>query len=71
MEIERTVEVPAAIYEWKANEADRDKAAAVQTANREALESAFAEGLSVIGYDRDAKGTGRFLLGRWDEDLVF
>ncbi|MGO4515258.1 GNAT family N-acetyltransferase [Terriglobus sp. 2YAB30_2] len=70
MEIERTVEVPAAIYEWKANGADRDKAAAVQAANREALQAAFAHGLSVIGYDRDAEGTGRFLMGRWDEDQV-
>jgi len=29
---------------------------------------AFHEGLAVLGYERDGNGSGRFLLGRWDED---
>jgi hypothetical protein len=28
---------------------------------------AFAEGLSVLGYERDEHGNGEFLLGEWDE----
>ncbi|WP_263408619.1 GNAT family N-acetyltransferase [Terriglobus tenax] len=71
MQVESTVEVPGAVYEWKASEADRTKAADAQSANRDALEKAFEQGQSVIGYERDADGTGRFLLGRWDEDLAY
>jgi predicted GNAT superfamily acetyltransferase len=61
------VNVPAEIYTWKANPAHRDDALNVQTRNAAALESAFARNLSVLGYQRNANGDGRFLLGRWDE----
>ncbi len=61
------VEVPAAIYEWKADAATRAQALAVQGSNRERFQSAFAEGLSVLGYERDGRGNGQFLLGDWDE----
>ena len=61
------IEVPAAIYEWKAEAATRAQALAVQRNNRERFEKAFAEGLSVLGYERDEHGNGRFLLGEWDE----
>jgi hypothetical protein len=43
----------------------------VQAANAEALESAFARGLSVIGYERTAEGDGRFLLGQWNETFCY
>jgi len=62
-----TIEVPAETYEWKAAEATRARAKQVQTANRERFLKAFGEGLAVLGYERGAKGDGRFLLGRWDE----
>ena len=39
--------------------------------NRELLQSAFARGLSCLGYERDDTGNGRFLLGRWDEDWSY
>ena len=65
------VEVPAEISAWKADDATRDKARAVQAANADALEAAFARGLSVIGYERTAHGDGRFLLGVWDEKLEY
>jgi hypothetical protein len=39
----------------------------VQGSNRERFTRAFAEGLSVLGYERDERGNGRFLLGEWDE----
>ena len=61
------IDVPAAIYQWKAEAATRKQALAVQQRNRERFERAFAEGLSVLGYERDEHGNGRFLLGGWDE----
>ncbi len=61
------IDVPAEIYEWKAAAATRAQALAVQEGNRERFTRAFAEGLSVLGYERDGRGNGRFLLGEWDE----
>ena len=61
------IDVPAEVYEWKAEATTRTQALAVQERNRERLQRAFAEGLSVLGYDRDEHGNGRFLLGEWDE----
>ena len=61
------IDVPAEIYEWKAAAATRAQALAVQERNREQFTRAFAEGLSVLGYERDERGNGRFLLGEWDE----
>jgi len=63
----RTVEVPAQVYEWKADPKTRPCAVEIQDRNREQLTKAFAEGLSVLGYERDDKGNGRFLLGSWKE----
>jgi predicted GNAT superfamily acetyltransferase len=61
------VTVPHTIYQWKKDAQQRGLARAVQSGNREALESAFQRGLSAIGYERDAEGNGSFLLGPWDE----
>jgi predicted GNAT superfamily acetyltransferase len=61
------IEVPAEIYEWKAEVTTRKQALAVQERNRERFRRAFAEGLSVLGYERGERGNGRFLLGEWDE----
>lgn len=66
-ESRRAVEVPAQVYEWKAAAATRGRALEVQGRNKEQLTKAFAEGLSVLGYERDEKGNGRFLLGAWNE----
>lgn len=60
------VTVPNTIYQWKQNPEQRGLAQAVQSSNREALESAFQRGLAVIGYERDAEGNGSFLLGPWN-----
>ena len=62
-----TIDVPAEIYAWKANPPDRDRANEVQLRNRKAFHSAFDQGLSVLGYERDTQGNGRFLLGQWAE----
>ncbi len=62
------IDVPAEIYEWKAAAEARPRALEVQQANRERFIRAFADGLSVLGYERDGRGDGRFLLGEWDEE---
>lgn len=64
---ESVIEVPGEIYDWKS--AKDPRAAEVQSRNREQFLAAFKRGLSVLGYERDGDGSGRFLLGRWDEDL--
>lgn len=66
---EKQIEVPAEIYMWKATK-DR-RATEIQARNREQFLAAFASGLAVIGYERDEKGNGRFLLGRWDEPFEY
>ncbi len=62
------IDVPAEIYEWKAAATTRAQALAVQERNREHFQQAFSNGLSVLGYERDQRGGGRFLLGKWDEN---
>lgn len=66
-EVREKIAVPSGIYDWKAAEATRARALQVQTENRDKLTKTFAAGLSVLGYDRDPKGNGSFLLGRWEE----
>jgi predicted GNAT superfamily acetyltransferase len=65
------IEVPAEIYEWKAAPATRARAADVQLRNREKFLNAFDRRLSALGYERDDRGNGKFLLGRWDEDWSY
>jgi predicted GNAT superfamily acetyltransferase len=67
--IER-ITVPHTIYQWKQDPQQRSLAQALQSSNREALESAFRRGLAVIGYERDAQGNGTFLLGPWKQPLM-
>jgi len=61
--IEERILVPASIYEWKASEAGREQALAVQLENRGMFLAAFARGLAVVGFTRDAEGNGVFELG--------
>jgi len=65
------IDVPAEIYEWKAEATTRKQALAVQDRNREQFRRAFAAGLSALGYERDEHGNGRFLLGEWAEALQY
>jgi predicted GNAT superfamily acetyltransferase len=67
IEVIERVTVPHTIYQWKQDAQQRSLAQALQTSNREALESAFRRGLAVIGYERDAQGNGTFLLGPWKQ----
>jgi predicted GNAT superfamily acetyltransferase len=64
------IDVPAEIYAWKSAPASRDQALAVQQRNREQFTHAFADGLSVLGFERNARGDGSFLLGSWDESTT-
>lgn len=66
-----SVEVPAEMYQWKASENDRARAKEVQQKNREIFLSAFAEGQSVLAYERDEHSNGKFLLGKWDESWSY
>jgi len=58
------VEVPHEIINWKRNPDQRNLAESLQSRNRLALESAFARGLAVTGYQRSPEGDGCFLLTR-------
>ncbi len=71
VEAPTTISVPAEIYEWKANSATRNLAKQLQDKNRDQFVKAFADGLAVLGYDRDQQGSGTFLLGRWDENWMY
>ena len=69
-EVMKTIEVPAEIYQWKASPDTKACAIEVQERNRKKFLSAFADGLAVRGYERDARGNGKFLLGHRDETLT-
>jgi predicted GNAT superfamily acetyltransferase len=66
-EVQKTISVPAQIYEWKASPATRNQAKKVQDRNRDEFQKAFACGLSVLGYERDQQGSGHFQLAHWNE----
>lgn len=68
VEVEERVMVPHDVYRWKQDARHRGLAEAVQTRNREALQSAFARGLVAIGHELNAEGDGTFLLGPWSEE---
>jgi predicted GNAT superfamily acetyltransferase len=61
--IQRRIQVPASIYQWKATESDRERAMAVQSENRLKFQQAFSQGLAVLGFTVDADGNGVFELG--------
>ena len=65
------INVPSQVYEWKASERDRAKASEVQLRNREQFLRAFEKKLTVLAFERNPQGDGKFILGRWDEDLSY
>jgi predicted GNAT superfamily acetyltransferase len=70
-QVEKKIEVPAQIYDWKASDADRPRAADVQKKNQGQFRAAFSQGLAALGYERDGQENGAFLLGRWDENWSY
>lgn len=71
IEVLKTISVPAEIYAWKASPGTRDQAREVQERNRSEFFDAFSQGLAVLQYQRDQRGNGKFLLGRWDEQWMY
>ena len=67
----KAISVPAQIYEWKASPATKERAREVLDCNRHDFLQAFSDGLAVLGYQRDEKGSGTFLLGKWDEKWMY
>jgi predicted GNAT superfamily acetyltransferase len=61
------IQVPAAIYAWKAEEENRPLALEVQSRNRQRFQELFAQGLTVVGFKRDEEGNGIYRLERWTE----
>lgn len=66
--IDERIQVPAAIYQWKASDRERERAIAVQLENRNRFQQAFAKGLAVLGFVRDEEGNGVFELGSPDRN---
>ena len=64
-EVEQRVAVPAQVSAWRS--AGDPRSAAVQAEIRLRLTAAFAAGLAVLRYERQADGGGVFCLGHWDE----
>jgi predicted GNAT superfamily acetyltransferase len=63
----KTISVPGQIYDWKSKPENRGRALEIQDRNRPKFQQAFADGLAVLGYERDEQGNGTFLLGFWNE----
>jgi predicted GNAT superfamily acetyltransferase len=63
--VEETVLLPRAVMDWKEAADGREPALALQMENRERFQRAFARGLAVTGFRRDAQGNGCFELSRW------
>jgi predicted GNAT superfamily acetyltransferase len=66
-EVQANIDVPVEVSDWKSNAATRPQALSVQQTMREQFAKAFADGVSVLGFVRNSRGDGRFLLGRWEE----
>jgi predicted GNAT superfamily acetyltransferase len=67
IKVELSLNIPAHVYEWKKSPETRGKALEVQTRAREQLMKAFGEGLACLGYERDGRGNGKFLVGKWED----
>ena len=61
--IEERIQVPAQIYDWKTSHAGRERALALQLENRRKFQQAFSQGMTGVGFSRDAEGNGVFELG--------
>jgi predicted GNAT superfamily acetyltransferase len=61
--VKERISVPSSIYQWKASEAERERALTVQLENRRRFQDAFHRGLAILGFSRDQEGNGVFELG--------
>jgi hypothetical protein len=65
--VEMRIELPHQVMQWKESAAGAPQAMELQKRNAERFGEAFASGLAVTGFSRDAEGNGWFELGRWSE----
>ncbi|MGA3130146.1 MAG: GNAT family N-acetyltransferase [Terracidiphilus sp.] len=65
--IEERILVPALIDQWKASEATRERALAVQLENQQKFQQAFSRGLAVLDFSRDTDGNGVYELGPYSQ----
>jgi predicted GNAT superfamily acetyltransferase len=65
--VEQEISVPHQVAQWRHSLVDQERVLAIQTANRELFQRAFARQLAVVGFRIDAEGNGFFQLGRWTE----
>jgi predicted GNAT superfamily acetyltransferase len=68
--IEERIQVPAAIYQWKASPQDRERALALQAENRRKFQDSFSKGLAVVAFNRDEQGNGVFELECWTQPTI-
>ena len=67
--IVKQVAVPAAVADWKQEVATRQQALDVQSRVAAELETAFAQGLIIVGFSREQKGDGVYELGPAPEGI--
>jgi predicted GNAT superfamily acetyltransferase len=65
--VEMRIELPHQVMQWKESAEGAPQAMELQKRNAERFGEAFAGGLAVTGFSRDAEGNGWFELSRWDE----
>ncbi len=65
------IEVPTEIYEWKSRPETRARALEVQSRNRDQFLKAFSAGQAALGYERNQRDDGSFLIGQWDEQWSY
>jgi hypothetical protein len=63
----QVIRVPAAIYQWKSDDASRHLAREVQAENRHRFQQAFSEGAAIVAFTRNHNGDGIYHLGAWAE----
>lgn len=68
--IEERILVPVSIDQWKASQADRGRALAVQLENRQNFQQAFSLGLAVLEFSRDTECNGIYELGPYPEASI-
>jgi predicted GNAT superfamily acetyltransferase len=64
MPVKERIMIPAEMSDWKAA-GEVARAREVQQENRKQFERAFAAGLAVVGFERDAQGNGTYELADW------
>jgi predicted GNAT superfamily acetyltransferase len=68
--VEMRIELPHQVMQWKESAAGAAQAMELQKRNQAQFLEAFARGLAVTGFSRDADGNGRFELSRWPAESL-